>query len=171
MPARVPVEIDIASEFRYRAPDLKRSGVSLFISQSGETLDTLEAMRFLKKQGATTLALVNQPESTMAREADAALMTLAGPEIGVASTKAFTTQLAVLACFTLALGRARGTIDQATEARLAKALIEVPRAGDQDAGPGAAYRRARERHRRGAGRALSRPRPLLSAGARRRAQA
>jgi glucosamine--fructose-6-phosphate aminotransferase (isomerizing) len=124
--ARVPVEIDIASEFRYRAPDLKRSGIALFISQSGETLDTLEAMRFLKKQGATTLALVNQPESTMAREADAALMTLAGPEIGVASTKAFTTQLAVLACFTLALGRARGTIDQATEARLAKALIEVP---------------------------------------------
>jgi glutamine---fructose-6-phosphate transaminase (isomerizing) len=83
-------------------------------------------MRFLKKQGATTLALVNQPESTMAREADAALMTLAGPEIGVASTKAVTTQLAVLACFTLALGRAPGTIDQATEARLAKALIEVP---------------------------------------------
>jgi glucosamine--fructose-6-phosphate aminotransferase (isomerizing) len=135
--ARVPVEIDIASEFRYRAPELKRTGVSLFISQSGETLDTLEAMRFLKKQGATTLALVNQPESTMAREADGVLTTLAGPEIGVASTKAFTTQLAVLACFTLALGRARGTIDQAAEARLSKALTEVPSRVTEMLGQGA----------------------------------
>jgi glutamine---fructose-6-phosphate transaminase (isomerizing) len=124
--ARVPTEVDIASEFRYRAPDMAKGGLALFISQSGETLDTLEAMRFAKKQAQKIVALVNQPESTMAREADAVLATLAGPEIGVASTKAFTTQLAVLACFAIAIGRARGAIDAAQEARLSTALIEVP---------------------------------------------
>jgi glucosamine--fructose-6-phosphate aminotransferase (isomerizing) len=124
--ARLPVEVEIASEFRYRAPDMAKGGVSLFISQSGETLDTLEAMRYAKKQGQKLVALVNQPESTMAREADAVLSTLAGPEIGVASTKAFTTQLAVLACFAIAMARARGKIDAAQEAKLSTALIEVP---------------------------------------------
>ena len=124
--ARVPTEVDIASEFRYRAPDMAKGGLALFISQSGETLDTLEAMRYAKKQAQKIVALVNQPESTMAREADAVLSTLAGPEIGVASTKAFTTQLAVLACFAIAIGRARGAIDAAQEARLSTALIEVP---------------------------------------------
>ena len=129
--ARIPVETDIASEFRYRAPAMPKGGLALFISQSGETLDTLEAMRYARKQGQKVVALVNQPESTMAREADAVLSTLAGPEIGVASTKAFTTQLAVLACFTLAIARARGAIDAAQEARLSIALTEVPaRAND-----------------------------------------
>jgi len=124
--ARLPAEVEIASEFRYRAPEMAKGGVSLFISQSGETLDTLEAMRYAKKQGQKLVALVNQPESTMAREADAVLATLAGPEIGVASTKAFTTQLAVLACFTIAVARARGKIDAAQEAKLSTALTEVP---------------------------------------------
>ncbi|HJT06233.1 MAG TPA: glutamine--fructose-6-phosphate transaminase (isomerizing) [Stellaceae bacterium] len=124
--ARLPTEVEIASEFRYRAPDMVKGGVSLFISQSGETLDTLEAMRYAKKHGQKLVAVVNQPESTMAREADAVLATLAGPEIGVASTKAFTTQLAVLACFAIAVARARGKIDAAQEAKLSTALIEVP---------------------------------------------
>ncbi|HUH85692.1 MAG TPA: glutamine--fructose-6-phosphate transaminase (isomerizing), partial [Stellaceae bacterium] len=124
--ARIPVETDIASEFRYRAPAMAKDGLALFISQSGETLDTLEAMRYARRQGQKIVALVNQPESTMAREADAVLPTLAGPEIGVASTKAFTTQLAVLACFTIAIARARGAIDAAQEAKLSVALTEVP---------------------------------------------
>ncbi len=97
--ARVPVEIDIASEFRYRAPDMPAGGLALFISQSGETADTLAALRYARGQKQHIAVVVNQPESTMAREADAVLPTHAGPEIGVASTKAFTTQLVVLACF------------------------------------------------------------------------
>jgi glucosamine--fructose-6-phosphate aminotransferase (isomerizing) len=124
--ARLPVEADIASEFRYRAPDMPKDGLALFISQSGETLDTLEAMRYAKKQRQKVVALVNQPESTMAREADCVLSTLAGPEIGVASTKAFTTQLMVLACFAIAIARAKGSIDAAAEAKLSTALTEVP---------------------------------------------
>ena len=124
--ARIAVEADIASEFRYRAPPMASGGLSLFISQSGETLDSLEAMRYAKKHGQKIVALVNQPESTMAREADAVLSTLAGPEIGVASTKAFTTQLAVLACFAIAIARAKGAIDAVQEARLSTALTEVP---------------------------------------------
>ncbi len=124
--ARVPVEIDIASEFRYRAPPLGRNGVALFISQSGETADTLAALRFAKDAGVPTAAVVNVRESTMAREADAVLPTYAGVEIGVASTKAFTTQLVTLACFAVALARARGAIDGAEEARLADALAHVP---------------------------------------------
>jgi glutamine---fructose-6-phosphate transaminase (isomerizing) len=124
--ARVPVEVDIASEFRYRAPDMPEGGLALFISQSGETLDTLSALRYAKTKDQAVVALVNQPESTMAREADAVLGTLAGPEIGVASTKAFTTQLVVLACLAVAMARARGAIDAAREAALSTALIEVP---------------------------------------------
>ena len=124
--ARVPVEIDIASEFRYRAPPLGKDGVALFISQSGETADTLAALRFAREAGAPTAAVVNVRESTMAREADALLPTYAGVEIGVASTKAFTTQLVTLACFAIALARARGAIGAAEEARLADALAHVP---------------------------------------------
>jgi glucosamine--fructose-6-phosphate aminotransferase (isomerizing) len=129
--ARVAVEVDIASEFRYRAADMPEGGLALFISQSGETADTLAALRYAKAQGQHTLAVVNQAESTMAREAHAVLATHAGPEIGVASTKAFTTQLVVLACFSIALARARGKIDAAREAALSTALTEVPsRASD-----------------------------------------
>ncbi len=124
--ARIPVEIDIASEFRYRAPDMPAGGLALFISQSGETFDTLAALRYARDQKQHIAVIVNQPESTMAREADVVLPTHAGPEIGVASTKAFTTQLVVLACFTIAIARARGSIDQAREAALSSALTEVP---------------------------------------------
>jgi glucosamine--fructose-6-phosphate aminotransferase (isomerizing) len=124
--ARVPVEVDIASEFRYRAAAMPKDGVALLISQSGETMDTLAALRYAKSQQQRVVAVVNQPESTIAREADAVLPTLAGPEIGVASTKAFTTQLVVLACFAIAVARAKGSIDAAEEARLSLALTEVP---------------------------------------------
>ncbi|HTH98437.1 MAG TPA: glutamine--fructose-6-phosphate transaminase (isomerizing) [Stellaceae bacterium] len=124
--ARVPVEVDIASEFRYRAADMPEAGLALFISQSGETADTLAALRYARVQGQRIVVLVNQPESTMAREADGVLHTLCGPEIGVASTKAFTAQLAVLACFALALARAKGKISGEREAELTVALSEVP---------------------------------------------
>ena len=124
--ARIPVEVDIASEFRYRAPAMPRDGAALFISQSGETADTLAALRYCREAGQKIIAVVNQPESTIAREADVILPTLAGPEIGVASTKAFTTQLAVLAALTVAMARARGTIDAAGEAALAGQLAEIP---------------------------------------------
>ncbi|MGH7097682.1 MAG: glutamine--fructose-6-phosphate transaminase (isomerizing) [Stellaceae bacterium] len=122
---RLPVEVDIASEFRYRAPAMPRGGAAVFISQSGETADTLAALRYARGEGQKIIAIVNQPESSIAREADVVLPTLAGPEIGVASTKAFTTQLAVLACFALALARARGAIDGARAAAFAGALTEV----------------------------------------------
>jgi glucosamine--fructose-6-phosphate aminotransferase (isomerizing) len=124
--ARIPVELDIASEFRYREAPMPRGGLALFISQSGETLDTLEALRYAKRQGQHILSVINVPESTIARESHAVLQTLAGPEIGVASTKAFTTQLAVLACLTLAIARVRGEITAEREAELAAALREVP---------------------------------------------
>jgi glucosamine--fructose-6-phosphate aminotransferase (isomerizing) len=124
--ARVPVETDIASEYRYRAPVLMPGGLALFISQSGETADTLAALKWAKAQGQHIAVVVNQTESSMAREADFVLPTRAGPEIGVASTKAFTTQLAVLACFAIAMARARGAIDKASEAALSTALTEVP---------------------------------------------
>jgi glucosamine--fructose-6-phosphate aminotransferase (isomerizing) len=123
---RIQVEADIASEFRYRAPAMPKDGAALVISQSGETADTLAALRYCRETGQRIIAIVNQPESTIAREADIVLPTLAGPEIGVASTKAFTTQLAVLAAFTIALARARGTIDAAGEAALADQLAEIP---------------------------------------------
>ncbi len=124
--ARQPVEVDIASEFRYREAPLPDGGLSLFVSQSGETIDTLAALRYAREQGQKILSVVNVPESTIIRESDAVLQTLAGPEIGVASTKAFTTQLTVLACLAIACARARGAIDEATEAALSAALIEVP---------------------------------------------
>ncbi len=124
--ARQPVEIDIASEFRYREAPLPEGGVSLFISQSGETIDTLAALRYARAQGQKILSIVNMPESSVARESDAVLQTLAGPEIGVASSKTFTTALTVLACLTLATARARGAIGAAAEATLSTALTEVP---------------------------------------------
>jgi len=124
--ARIPVEADVASEFRYRAPAMPPNGAAIVISQSGETADTLAALRYCREAGQKIIAVVNQPESTIAREADVVLPTLAGPEIGVASTKAFTTQLAVLAAFTIAVARARGTIDAAEEGRLAGQLAEIP---------------------------------------------
>ena len=125
--ARVPVEIDIASEMRYREAPLPAGGIALFVSQSGETADTLATLRYCKANGQRIAAVVNVRTSTIAREADVVLPTLAGPEIGVASTKAFTCQLTALACFAIALGRARGTIDEARERELVDALIEVPR--------------------------------------------
>ena len=124
--ARIPVEIDIASEFRYREAPLPEGGVALFVSQSGETADTLAALRHCRDQGQKIVSVVNVGESSIARESDVVLPTLAGPEIGVASTKAFTTQLAVLACFAIAAARARGAIDDAGAAALAVALTEVP---------------------------------------------
>ncbi len=124
--ARLPVHIDVASEFRYREPVLKKGGLTIVISQSGETADTLAALRYAKQAGQHTLAIVNVPESSMSHEAELTLYTHAGPEIGVASTKAFTTQLTVLACLAIAFAEARGTVDAAEMARLTHALAEVP---------------------------------------------
>ncbi len=124
--ARLPVEVDIASEFRYRAPDMPKGGAAIVISQSGETADTLAAMRYCRECGQKIIAIVNQPESSIAREADIVLPTLAGPEMGVASTKAFTTQLTVLAALTVAFARARGAIDTAGDAALVQQLAEIP---------------------------------------------
>jgi len=125
--ARVPVEIDVASEFRYREPPLAKGGLALFITQSGETADTLASLRFCKAQGQRIASIVNVRTSTIARESHVVLPTLAGPEIGVASTKAFTCQLCVLACLAIALGRARGTLSRAQERELTHWLCEVPR--------------------------------------------
>ncbi|MBV9749118.1 MAG: glutamine--fructose-6-phosphate transaminase (isomerizing), partial [Acetobacteraceae bacterium] len=124
--ARIPMDADVASELRYRDPPMAESGLALLVSQSGETADTMAALRLLRERGQHVLSIVNVPESTMARESDAVLETVAGPEIGVASTKAFTAQLSVLACLALATARARGTISEAEEARLAAALLDVP---------------------------------------------
>ncbi|MEM8646593.1 MAG: glutamine--fructose-6-phosphate transaminase (isomerizing) [Pseudomonadota bacterium] len=125
--ARLPVDVDVASEFRYREPPLSEGGLSIVISQSGETADTLAALRYSKSQGQHTAAIVNVRESTIARESDCILPTFAGPEIGVASTKAFTCQLTVLACLAIAAARARGTIDTGREKALVSALVETPR--------------------------------------------
>ena len=124
--ARLPVDIDIGSEFRYREAPLPPGGIGLFVSQSGETADTLAALRYARSCGQHILSVVNVPESAIARESDAVLPTLAGPEIGVASTKAFTTQLTVLACLAVAVARRRGAIDAARQADLVAALTEVP---------------------------------------------
>ncbi len=125
--ARLPVEVDVASEFRYREAPLQDGGLSIFVSQSGETADTLATLRYCKEGGQSIASIVNVRESTIARESDSVLPTLAGPEIGVASTKAFTCQLSVLAAFAIAAGRARGHIDEAKEAELVDALAQVPR--------------------------------------------
>lgn len=125
--ARLSVDIDIASEFRYREAPLDPGDVSLFVSQSGETADTLAALRYCKASGQKVAAVVNVQESTIAREADVVFPTLAGPEIGVASTKAFTCQLTALAALAIAIGRRRGYLSDADEEKLVRALMEVPR--------------------------------------------
>jgi len=125
--ARLPVEIDIASELRYRHVPYPEKGVALFISQSGETADTLAALRDARDNGQKIAALVNVPESTIAREADALFPTHAGPEIGVASTKAFTCQLASLAAVAIAAGVQRGHLDEKQEKRLVESLLGMPR--------------------------------------------
>ncbi|MDE0813942.1 MAG: glutamine--fructose-6-phosphate transaminase (isomerizing) [Alphaproteobacteria bacterium] len=124
--ARIPVEIDVASEFRYREAPMPEGGVAIFVSQSGETMDTLSALRYAKSQGQYIISVVNVPESSIARESDTVLQTHAGPEIGVASTKAFTTQMTMLACLAIEAARVRGGISAAKEAKLSNALAEVP---------------------------------------------
>ena len=126
--ARVPVDIDVASEFRYRDPVLQPGGLALFISQSGETADTLAALRHCKANGQTIAVVVNVPTSSMAREADLLLPTHAGPEIGVASTKAFTCQLAVLAALAEHLALKKGKLSAAEEHEIVKHLVEAPAA-------------------------------------------
>jgi glutamine---fructose-6-phosphate transaminase (isomerizing) len=125
--AKLPVEIDIASEFRYRGAPLEAGDVAIFISQSGETADTLATLRYAREHKQHILSVVNVPTSTIARESDVVMPTLAGPEIGVASTKAFTCQLATLACLAVAAGRARGAISADDERNVVRALIQVPR--------------------------------------------
>ncbi|WP_281649737.1 glutamine--fructose-6-phosphate transaminase (isomerizing) [Novacetimonas hansenii] len=124
--ARLPVDIDVASEMRYRDPPLVPGGLGLLISQSGETADTLAALRGMQAAQQHIVSVLNVEQSTMARESDAVLGTVAGPEISVASTKAFTAQLSVLACLTVALGRARGHLDAAAEERMVMALLDLP---------------------------------------------
>ncbi len=124
--AGIPVDADVASEFRYRDPPMEPGGLGLLVSQSGETADTLAALRLMRARGQHILSVLNVAESSMARESDVVLETVAGPEIGVASTKAFTAQLTVLACLAIAAARARGRIDAAREAALIATLTEVP---------------------------------------------
>ena len=169
--ARLPVEIDVASEFRYREAPLKPGGLAIFVSQSGETADTLATLRYAKEHKQHTVAVANVLTSTIARESDAVMPTLAGPEIGVASTKAFTCQLAVLACLAVAAGRARGVLSQEDEKTTRPRL-------DRGAPPDGGSTRARAadrasgaRPREKPRRALSRPRHQLSACARRGPQA
>ncbi len=126
--ARVPVDLDVASEFRYRAPVMEEGGLALFISQSGETADTLAALRHARAEKQTIAVVVNVPTSTMAREADLLLPTHAGPEIGVASTKAFSCQLAVLAALAANLAKAKGRLNEAEERALVRHLAEAPAA-------------------------------------------
>jgi glucosamine--fructose-6-phosphate aminotransferase (isomerizing) len=126
--ARVPVDLDVASEFRYRAPVMEPGGLALFISQSGETADTLAALRHAKAESQTIAVVVNVPTSSMAREADLLLPTHAGPEIGVASTKAFTCQLAVLAALAANLAKAKGHLNEAQEREIVRHLGEAPAA-------------------------------------------
>ena len=125
--ARLPVEIDVASEFRYREAPARKGDLAIFVSQSGETADTLATLRYAREQGQHILSVVNVPTSTIARESDVVMPTLAGPEIGVASTKAFTCQLATLVCLAVAAGRARGVLSEEDERKLVHALIETPR--------------------------------------------
>lgn len=126
--ARLPVDLDVASEFRYREPPMQEGGLSLFISQSGETADTLAALRYCASQGQHVASLVNTVESTIARESGVVFPILCGPEIGVASTKALTAQLTALASLAIAAGRARGTISETEEAELVRSLVHLPTA-------------------------------------------
>lgn len=125
--ARMPVDIDVASEMRYREAPLPENGLAIFVSQSGETADTLATLRYCKANGQRIASIVNVRTSTIARESHTPLPTLAGPEIGVASTKAFTCQLSVLACLAIAIARARGHLSLEQEMSLVKSLTEVPR--------------------------------------------
>ena len=125
--AHLPVEVDIASEYRYRSAPLGPGGLAIVVSQSGETADTLASLRYAREHRQHVLAIVNVPTSTIARDSDVVMPTLAGPEIGVASTKAFTCQLAALATLAIAAGRARGVLSESDEKKLVHALIEVPR--------------------------------------------
>ncbi len=124
--ARVPMDVDIASEFRYREAPLPAKGAMICVSQSGETIDTLEALRYAKRQDQTILSVVNVPESAIARESHGMLLTLAGPEIGVASTKAFTTQLTVLAALAIETARVRNAVTAEKAAALTHALMHAP---------------------------------------------
>ncbi|MFT8422757.1 MAG: glutamine--fructose-6-phosphate transaminase (isomerizing) [Gluconacetobacter sp.] len=135
--AGLPVDIDVASELRYRDPPLTPGGLGLLISQSGETADTLAALRGMRARGQHILSVLNVEQSTMARESDIVLGTVAGPEISVASTKAFTAQLSVLACLTIAIGRARGTLSEAREQELVTELLDLPSRANEvfDQGP------------------------------------
>ena len=170
--ARLPVEVEVASELRYREPPLPEDGVCIAVSQSGETVDTLAAIRYAKANKQTILSVVNVPESAIARESHGVLPTLAGPEIGVASTKAFTTQLTVLLTAAIAAGRARGTLSEADEAKLAHALIELPAHINEALNKEERLSpHLRGGPRRGARRALSRPRHLVPDRARGRAEA
>ena len=148
--ARIPTDIDVASEFRYRAPPMPKGGMGLLVSQSGETADTLAALNYLREHGQKVVSIVNVPESSMARKSDAVLETMAGPEMSVASTKAFTAQLTVLAGLAIAAGRARGAISAEREAELLAALRDLPRLAqhvldNDDAILGLARRLARAR--------------------------
>ena len=124
--AHLSVEIDVASEYRYREAPVGQGGLTIAISQSGETADTLACLRYVKGKGSKTVGVVNVPTSNIARMTDVPAPTFAGPEIGVASTKAFTCQLAVLAALAISLGRARGALDEATEAALVRELVATP---------------------------------------------
>jgi glucosamine--fructose-6-phosphate aminotransferase (isomerizing) len=124
--ARLPVEVDFASEHRYREAPVDRDGLTIIISQSGETADTLASLRYVKDNGSKTVGVVNVPSSSIARMTDVAAPTLAGPEIGVASTKAFTCQLAAMACLAISLARARQAIDETAEAALLAELVLTP---------------------------------------------
>ncbi|HHS83218.1 MAG TPA: glutamine--fructose-6-phosphate transaminase (isomerizing), partial [Devosia sp.] len=126
--ARLPVDVDIASEFRYREPPLEKGGLSMFISQSGETADTLAALRYSAGQGQHVASVVNVPESSIARESDVVFPTLCGPEIAVASTKALTSQLTLLASLAVAAGRARNVLSEEEEQELVGALLHLPSA-------------------------------------------
>ena len=163
--AHLPVEVDIASEYRYRDVPLEPGNLAIFISQSGETADTLASLRYAREHKQHVLSVVNVPTSTIARESDIIMPTLAGPEIGVASTKAFTCQLAVLAALAIAAGRTRGVLTESDEKQLGHSLIEVPRHMSEVYDAGATDRAARSRSGEIPRRALSRPRYELSAGA------
>ena len=129
--ARIPASIDIASEFRYRDAPMDKNCLAIFVSQSGETADTLAALQHCKSHGLQTIGVVNVPESSITREVDVTFPTYAGPEIGVASTKAFTAQLGALASLAIGLGRVKDTISAAEEARLTDLLLTTPRLANQ----------------------------------------
>ena len=169
--ARLPVEVDVASEFRYRDPVLDGRVLGVVVSQSGETADTLAALQHMQGAGVTTAGIINSPTSSMARLVDLLLPTHAGPEIGVASTKAFTCQLAVMAALAVNLARARGRLPGDAERELVEHLSEVPAAMNAALNRESAIETVAHRISKRARRALPRARSRLSDGARRRAQA